>query len=776
MRPPETTASESLRDEPRKRAAMRIRVGGIVQGVGFRPFVFNLAQKLCLRGSIVNDLHGVAIEVEGSVASVAQFRARLVSDAPPLASIQNVTTELIPIANRSEFEILASHAEGERQVLISPDIATCEDCIREIFDPSDRRYRYPFTNCTNCGPRFTVVRSVPYDRGLTTMAEFRMCADCAREYHDTSDRRFHAEPVCCPICGPAVRLIDRNGHRAGRRSDSQACRAAESGKILAVKGLGGYHLSTLASDEDAVKLLRSRKHREDKPFAVMAPNLAGARALATIDDVEQRALTSPRRPVVLLERKFDADLAHSVAPSNRFIGVMLPYTPLHHLLCESVKAPIVFTSGNVSDEPIAYADDDAARRLESIADYFLVHDRRIHIRTDDSVVRVSRGREVPIRRSRGYAPHPIELPFKLRRPILACGAELKNTFCVAKRQHAFVSHHIGDLENFETLRSFREGIDHFRRLFDIDPKVVAYDLHPEYLSTKYALELKGVELVGVQHHHAHIAACLADNGVQGPAIGVAFDGLGLGLDSTLWGGEFLIADLAKFERVGHLEAVAMPGGTAAIKQPWRMAASYLHSAYGANMPEHLEVVARHADQWRQISALIRSNLNSPRTSSAGRLFDAVAAILSVRDTINYEGQAAIELEQRASLDEDGAYEIPVASGLPFEIRGKDLVRAVVNDLQAGTPIALVAARFHNSIAQMILKACIAIGRARRLALVALSGGVFQNQLLLRRTVSLLEDVGFNVLTHRQVPTNDAGISFGQVAIAASRDSAVARED
>ncbi len=776
MRPAEITVSEPLREEPQKRAAMRIRVDGIVQGVGFRPFVFNLAQKLGLGGSIVNDSQGVAIEVEGSVASLAEFRGRLVSDAPPLASIQNVAAELIPVANRSEFAILASHAEGERQVLISPDIATCEDCIREIFDPRDRRYRYPFTNCTNCGPRFTVVRGVPYDRGLTTMAEFPMCADCAREYHDPSDRRFHAEPVCCPACGPTVRLIDRNGIAQFGDPIRKAAELLRTGRILAVKGLGGYHLAALASDENAVKLLRSRKHREDKPFAVMAPNLTAARALATIDAIEERALTSPRRPVVLLERKLDADLAPSVAPSNRFIGVMLPYTPLHHLLCESVKAPIVFTSGNVSDEPIAYTDDEATKRLSPIADYFLIHDRRIHIRTDDSVVRVSRGREVPIRRSRGYAPQPIELPFRVRRPILACGAELKNTFCVAKRQHAFMSHHIGDLENFETLRSFRDGIDHFRRLFDIDPQVVAYDLHPEYLSTKYALELKGVELVGVQHHHAHIAACLADNGVHGPAIGVAFDGLGFGLDDTIWGGEFLIADLAKFERVGHLEAVAMPGGTAAIKQPWRMAASYLQQAYGENIPQHLEVVARHPDQWRQISALLRTNTNSPRTSSAGRLFDAVAAILSVRDTINYEGQAAIELEQRASLDEDSAYEVPFSDAMPLEIRGKDLVRAVVNDLRAGTSIAVVAARFHNSVAQLILKACIAIGRARRLALVALSGGVFQNQLLLRRTVELLEDVGFNVLTHHQVPTNDAGISFGQVAIAASRDSAVARED
>ena len=778
MRPSETTLSPSLRDAPiAKRAAMRIRVDGIVQGVGFRPFVFGLARGLGLGGSIVNDLQGVEIEVEGSVANVAEFRARLVSDTPPLALIQNVVCEPIPIANRSVFEILASHAEGERDVLISPDIATCDDCLREIFDPLDRRYRYPFTNCTNCGPRFTVVRGVPYDRSLTTMAEFPMCADCTREYHDPSDRRFHAEPVCCPACGPSVRLLDEDGIAQAGDPIRKAAELLRSGKIVAVKGLGGYHLAALASNENAVKLLRSRKHREDKPFAVMAPNLESARELATIDELEQRALTSPRRPVVLLNRKPGSDLAYSVAPSNRYIGVMLPYTPLHHLLCESVKAPIVFTSGNVSDEPIAYADDDATKRLSPIADYFLIHNRLIHIRTDDSVVRVSRGREVPQRRSRGYAPQPIDLPFEARRQILACGAELKNTFCVAKRRHAFVSHHIGDLENFETLRSFREGIDHFRRLFGIDPEVVAFDLHPEYLSTKYALELKGAEFVGVQHHHAHIAACLADNGEQGPAIGVAFDGLGFGLDRTIWGGEFLIADLAKFERVGHLEAVPMPGGTAAIKQPWRMAASYLRNAYGENLPERLDVAERNANQWRQITALIKSRVNSPLTSSAGRLFDAVAAILSVRDAINYEGQAAIELEQLAAVGEDDAYEVSVPAAIPFEIRGAAVVRSVVNDLRAGTSVDVVAARFHNSIATMIVKACTAIRTARGLALVALSGGVFQNQLLQRRTLRSLEQTGFRVLTHRQVPTNDAGISFGQVAIAAARDiSAVARED
>jgi hydrogenase maturation protein HypF len=773
MRPSETTIEAPTGN----RAAMRIRVDGIVQGVGFRPFVFGLAQSLSLAGSIVNDLRGVAIEVEGIVSHIDEFRARLISDAPPLAFIQNVISEPISIANRSVFEILASHAEGERDVLISPDIATCDDCLREIFDPLDRRYRYPFTNCTNCGPRFTIVRGVPYDRSRTTMAEFPMCADCTREYHDPSNRRFHAEPVCCPACGPSVRLLDRNGIEQAGDPIRKAAALLSSGKVVAMKGLGGYHFAALASDENSVKLLRSRKHREDKPFAVMAPNLESARALATIDDLEQRALASPRRPVVLLNRRPDSDLAHSVAPSNRYIGVMLPYTPLHHLLCESVKAPIVFTSGNVSDEPIAYTDDDAAKRLSPIADYFLIHNRQIHIRTDDSVVRVSRGREVPQRRSRGYAPQPIELPLKARRPILACGAELKNTFCVAKRQHAFVSHHIGDLENFETLRSFREGIDHFRRLFDVDPAIVAFDLHPEYLSTKYALGLKGGEFVGVQHHHAHIAACLADNGDPGPSIGVAFDGLGFGLDGTIWGGEFLIADLANFERVGHLEAVPMPGGTAAIKQPWRMAASYLRQAYGDDVPDHLNVAERNAHHWPQIIALIKSRVNSPLTSSAGRLFDAVAAILSVRDAINYEGQAAIELEQLASIGENHAYEVSVPAGIPFEIHGAEFVRSVVDDLRAGTSADVVAARFHNSIALMILNACETIRAARGLTMVALSGGVFQNQLLLERTVRLLEAAEFRVLTHRQIPTNDAGISFGQVAVAAARDrAAAAREE
>ena len=771
MRSAETIALEATRTLPQAadRTAARVHVDGIVQGVGFRPFVFGLATRLGLGGSIANDSRGVAIEVEGGAAGIAEFLACLTSEAPPLAQIQNIVTESIPTAGREKFAIAESVAEGERQVLISPDIATCDDCLWEIFDPGNRRYRYPFTNCTNCGPRFTVIRGVPYDRPLTTMADFPMCADCAREYHDPSNRRFHAEPVCCPECGPKLRLVNSAGIAQPGDPIRETAELIRAGKIVAVKGLGGYHLAALASDEIAVATVRSRKHREDKPFAVMAPDLEGARALAEIGEVEARALQSPRRPIVLLPRVAGADLADSVAPGARFIGVMLPYTPLHHLLCESVKAPIVLTSGNVSDEPIAYTDADALERLATVADYFLLHNRKIHIRTDDSVVRVSRGRETVIRRSRGYAPQPLELSFEVRRPILACGTELKSTFCLAKSDRVFVSHHIGDLENFETLRSFREGIDHFQRIFEIDPQVVAFDLHPEYLSTKYALSLTGLEFVGVQHHHAHIAACLADNGVEGPAIGVAFDGLGFGLDKTFWGGEFLIADLAKFERAGHLEAIAMPGGTAAIRQPWRMAASYLLAAYGDTVPDHLDVVRRHANQWRQVTALARAKINAPLTSSAGRLFDAVAAILGIRDTINYEGQAAIELEQRACLREDGVYEVGLTESAPFKFRGSDLVRGVVEDLRRGVSRDVIAGRFHNSVARMIVDGCRIIRRDRGLSLVALSGGVFQNQHLLSRTIDYLTADGFHVLTHSHLPTNDGGISFGQVAVAAARD-------
>jgi hydrogenase maturation protein HypF len=749
------------------RTRTRLRIEGIVQGVGFRPFVHGVASDLGLVGFVGNDAQGVFVEAEGDPATVGTLLRMIETEAPPLAVIERISAEQLEPVGDQAFVIVDSQAAGERQALISPDMATCEDCLRELAEPSDRRYRYPFINCTNCGPRFTIVTDVPYDRPFTTMAGFRMCGDCAREYHDPADRRFHAQPTCCPACGPSLRLLP------AVPGDPVIATAEllRAGKVVAVKGLGGYHVAADATNENAVSALRCRKHREDKPFAVMVRDVDAARRLAAVSDEEAALLTSPQRPIVLLPRLEQAPLARSVAPGNRDVGLMLPYTPLHHLLARAMEQPFVLTSGNVSDEPIAYRDADAHKRLGGIADAFLVHDRPIHMRTDDSVARVVRGSPLLLRRSRGFAPQPLRLAQPVPRPVLACGSELKHTFCVAKGSRAFVSHHIGDLENFETYRSFTDGVAHFCRLFDITPEIVAHDLHPEYLSTKYARELEGVDLVEVQHHHAHIASCLADNGAAGPVIGVAFDGLGLGTDGSIWGGEFLIADMGGFRRAGHLAPVPMPGGVKAIKEPWRMAAAYLGSD-----AQELDVARRQGRDFQRVLAIARAGVNSPRTSSAGRLFDAVAAILGIRDRINYEGQAAIELEQRADPAETGAYRARIqASGPqdtnPFQVLGRVLVCAAVEDLRAGLPVPVIAARFHHGMAAAIVDGCLAAQERSGLSTVALSGGVFQNLLLLGRTVSGLEARGFTVLLHSRVPPNDGGISLGQTAIAAAIASA-----
>ena len=754
-----------------------VRVEGIVQGVGFRPFVYSLATGLGLSGLVGNDVDGVFVEVEGPVPAVREFLLSLERDAPPLARVERVTTRPMTPSGSSgpaSFVIAASESAGPRRTLVSADTAACADCLRELADPADRRFGYPFINCTNCGPRFTIVRDVPYDRPLTTMADFAMCEQCAAEYHDPANRRFHAQPTCCPACGPRLTLIDRAGTVLSGEPLARAAELLGQGRVLAVKGLGGYHLAVDAASEEAAAALRARKHREDKPFAILAADLAAARRLCEVDDAAADVLTSPGRPIVLLPRLPGARVAAATAPGNRQLGIMLPYTPLHHLLIGAAGRPLVLTSGNVSDEPIVYHDADALARLGGIADAFVTHDRAIHTRTDDSVVRVFRGRPMLIRRSRGYVPAPLPVRAGFPRPVLACGAELKNTFCLAKERHAFISHHIGDLENAETLRSFTEGIEHFRRLFDLDPQVVAHDLHPEYLSTKYALELDDIELHGVQHHHAHIASCLADNDADGPVIGVAFDGTGYGTDGTIWGGEFLVADLAGFQRGGHLVPVPMPGGAAAIRQPWRMAAAYLDAACPGALADRLDVVRRNQPRWAAVVAMARKGVNSPVSSSAGRLFDAVASILGVRDAINYEGQAAVELEQLADPGEAGAYRAGIEASHPFRARGGDLVSAAVEDLAAGTPGQTVAARFHNGVAALIEAGCLLLRERHGLSTVALSGGVFQNLLLLHGAVRRLEAHGFRVLLHSRVPCNDGGISLGQAVIAAARDRLAAR--
>jgi hydrogenase maturation protein HypF len=747
-----------------------IRVEGIVQGVGFRPFVYTAATGLGLSGFVGNDVDGVFVEVEGSAAAVREFLVLLERDPPPLARIERITTRAVLPTGATSFAIAASDPGGPRRTLVSADTATCADCLRELADPADRRFGYPFTNCTNCGPRFTIVRDVPYDRPLTTMAPFTMCERCAAEYHDPADRRFHAQPTCCPACGPRLTLRDAAGRALPGEPLAGAAEVLGAGQVLAVKGLGGYHLAVDAACEPAAAALRARKHREDKPFAVLVADLAEARRLGRVEAADADLLTSASRPIVLLHRRPGALVAAATAPGNRQLGIMLPYTPLHYLLVRAAARAIVLTSGNVSDEPIAYHDADALERLGGIADAFLTHDRAIHIRTDDSVARTFRGRPMLIRRSRGYVPEPVTVARPFPRPVLACGAELKNTFCLAKEDRAFVSHHIGDLENAETLRSFTEGIEHFRRLFDIDPQVVAHDLHPEYLSTKYALELAEVDLEPVQHHHAHVASCLADNGADGPVIGVAFDGTGYGADGTIWGGEFLVADLASYERGGHLAPVPMPGGAAAIRQPWRMAAAYLETASPGAAPDRLDVMRRNQVHWPAVVAMAQRGVNSPLTSSAGRLFDAAASILGVRDTINYEGQAAIELEQLADPGETGAYPARIEPGEgPFQACGADLLQAILDDLTDGVPAPVIAARFHHGIAALIEAGCLLLRERTGLGTVALSGGVFQNTLLLHGTVARLETRGFAVLVHSRVPCNDGGISLGQAVIAGARD-------
>jgi hydrogenase maturation protein HypF len=756
-----------------------VSVGGIVQGVGFRPFVYALARRHGLAGLVRNDAEGVHIEVEGLTLELDLFLHRIQEEAPPLAVVETVSWRPLAVRRERGFRIEESREGVRRRALISPDMATCQECLSEVFDPADRRYRYPFTNCTNCGPRFTITLSVPYDRALTTMADFEMCPECEREYEDPADRRFHAQPNACPLCGPQLRLLDRFGHVLRGRPEEPLLRTARilrGRAIVAIKGLGGYHLACDPFDARAVRTLRGRKVRQDKPFALMARDLAQARELCRVGPEEEELLLSPARPIVLLERRENTGVAEEVAPRQSTLGIMLAYTPLHHLLLHDVGMPLVMTSGNNSDEPIAYRDEDAFEQLGQIADYFLLHDRPVHMRCDDSVVRMAAERAYPVRRSRGYAPAPLRLPGSFGRHTLACGGELKNTFCVAKEHHAFLSHHIGDLENYETLRSFREGVEHYCRLFDVQPELVAYDLHPEYLSTKFARELEeaGLPAVGVQHHHAHIASCLADN--ERPdserVIGVALDGTGYGTDGAVWGGEFLEGSLRNgFARRAHLQYAPLPGGAAAIRQPWRMAISHLLALYGeeGTLKLPLAVVRQAGERNVQLVArLVDHELNTPPTSSAGRLFDAVAALVGVpgsRQT-TYEGQAAIELELAA--------EGPVPRGYPFRLRPEvagwvvetgPTIEGIVEDLLLKRTAAEISSKFHRTVAEVVVAGCERTREAGGTGAVALSGGTFQNVLLLDQAEELLVQKGFAVYVHRRVPTNDGGLALGQAVLA-----------
>jgi hydrogenase maturation protein HypF len=764
---------------------LRVHIKGIVQGVGFRPFVYTLATRHQLKGWVKNTSAGVDIEVDGDRETLDLFLQQLHDEAPLLSRIDEFSVSFHTANGFSSFEIHHSESvEGEFQP-ISPDVSICPDCLRELFDPSNRRYRYPFINCTNCGPRFTIIQDIPYDRPKTTMSVFPMCPDCEREFRDPLDRRFHAQPVACPVCGPHVWLEEGSkveGRRSQVRDDAivEAQRLLEEGKILAIKGLGGFHLACEATNARAVQELRNRKLRVDKPFAIMMPDFETVEKHCLVNDAERDLLLSAARPIVLLKRKMESNIAREVAPHQDWVGVMLPYTPLHYLLfTDSTFTALVMTSGNLSEEPIATGNEEARERLSALADAFLMHNRDIHIRCDDSVVRVfddnrkskieNRKSIYPLRRSRGYSPFPVKLPFEAPQ-LLAAGSELKNTFCITNKYYAFLSHHIGDMENYETLISYEHGVKHFERLFRVRPEAIAYDLHPNYMATRYAMERARAEnlpAIGVQHHHAHVAACMAEHGLDGshPVIGVAFDGTGYGEDGAVWGGEVLIADYKSYQRRFHLEYFPLPGGDAAIKKPARTALALLWSL-GMDWEEQLISVAEFPEKDLIIlRAQLEKKINTPVTSSMGRLFDAAAALAGGRQQVNYEGQAAIEFEALADPAEEGKYQFGLGED---QVHVRGVVKALVRDVEAGVHVSKISARFLNGLAEAILEICVKIKSETGLNEVALSGGVWQNITLLGRTLSLLKRDGFRVYLHREVPSNDGGLSLGQAVVAAAR--------
>lgn len=750
-----------------------IKVTGIVQGVGFRPFVYSLATSLQLTGWVRNTSSGVEIEINGTDESVSAFLEELKTHPPALARIDSIEARPVPPNGYEGFEIRHSQPQPGDFLPVSPDVCTCPDCLRELFDPSDRRYRYPFINCTNCGPRFTIVTDIPYDRPNTTMAGFPLCDGCRREYEDPLDRRFHAQPVACPRCGPQIRF-EANGQQiaAGEDALQLARQWLREGRILAVKGLGGYHLACDASNPQAVAELRRRKRRSDKAFALMAFDLAAIERQAQVGPSERNLLESIQRPVVLLQRKPGSTVAAVVAPGLNTLGFMLPYTPLHFLLLEpepGFPEVLVMTSGNLSEEPIAYQDEDACTRLQTLADGFLLHNRPIHMRVDDSVAEIVDGDQpYLIRRARGYAPDPVQLSYDLP-PVLAAGAELKNTFCLTRGKYAFLSQHIGDLENYETLQSFEEGVRHYQNLFRVQPELIACDLHPDYLASRAAAqraEQENLPLVKVQHHHAHLAACLADNHYtkSDPVIGLILDGTGLGTDGAVWGGEVLVGGLEGYRRAYHLKYVPLPGGDLAVRKPARMALSHL---WAAGLPWEEELPPVEALCFEERTALrvqLEKKLNTPPTSSMGRLFDAASALISVRQVVNYEGQAAIELEALADPDENGSYPFDIQDGI---LDPAPLWEAMLADWRAGESAGTISARFHNAIADALLTICREIRSNAGTSTVALSGGVWQNRLLLHKTLERLRADRFTVLYHHRVPANDGGLALGQALIAAA---------
>jgi hydrogenase maturation protein HypF len=747
--------------------ARRLSVKGIVQGVGFRPFVYQLATALNLNGRVINTSNGVTIFLEGPIDAIESFIQRLTTQSPPLAHITHVAVEPLAPMGYTDFSISQSREASQRHTLISPDVSVCNDCKNELFDPADRRYGYPFINCTNCGPRYTIIDDIPYDRLKTSMRHFHMCRDCQAEYDDPFNRRFHAQPNACPVCGPQVVLHDREKKRIETKNAiATTISLLKSGHVVAVKGLGGFHLVVDAENEAAVETLRQRKHREEKPLAVMSGDIKSIQQFALVGQENEALLQSRQRPIVLLEKKNDYALARGVSPKNCTVGVMLPYTPLHYLLVKDHFTALVMTSGNLSEEPIAIDNTDAFDRLRDIADYFLVHDRDIYLRSDDSVVRIVEGKQRFFRRSRGYVPVPVFLKRRLK-PILACGAELKNTVCLTREDHAFLSQHIGDLENLATYEFFEMTVAHLKRILSIEPEIIAHDMHPNYLSTRYAMEQDQMVRIDVQHHHAHIVSCMAENHVEQPVIGLSFDGSGYGSDGSIWGGEVLIARPDRFERAAHLAYIPMPGGAAAIKEPWRMAVSYLYGAYGKDLfNRRLSFLEKlNESKLNIIVEMIEKDVNSPRTSSLGRFFDGIAAMVGIRSHVAFEGQAAMELEMATEVSTGDLYEYAWSSEDTIRIDPRPIITGVVMDIEKGVTPSVISGKFHATLMAMFTDLCGVIRKASGISHVALSGGCFQNAILLSGLTRSLRDKGFHVLTHERVPTNDGGIALGQAVIA-----------
>ena len=759
----------------------RIHISGIVQGVGFRPYVYNLAARHNLTGYCLNDSEGVVIEVQGD--SVDSFIDELRASPPPLSRIEAITVEQVEQSGGySSFTIRESRPVDGKFVLVSPDVAICHVCLRELLDPSDRRFHYPFINCTNCGPRYSIILDIPYDRPKTTMAPFGMCPECEGEYHDPADRRFHAQPNACPACGPRAWLHDAD---TGKDFEVivEAQRLLKEGKLLAIKGLGGFHLACDAQNHDAVRKLRDRKRRSlknerrgsNKPFALMATDVASIREFCELDDKEEDALTDRRRPIVLLRKKTPSILDEAVAPGNNRLGVMLPYTPLHYLLFAgaSFKA-LVMTSGNLAEEPIVVSNDEALKRLSGIADHFLFHDRDIYMRVDDSIARIDSGKKKVLRRARGYAPDAIDLGAEME-DVFAAGALLKNTFCLTRGRNAILSQHIGDLENFQALEFYQETLRNLKNTFRAEPTVVAHDLHPDYLSTRFALEyakekkIPAERIIPVQHHHAHIASAMAEHGLSSEVIGLSFDGTGLGTDGRIWGGEFLIASRREFRRAAHLKYVRLPGGDTAVKEPWRMAISYLVDSYGGSCGwEALRGFAeRIGPRAELVASMVHKGVNSPFTSSMGRLFDAASSIACIRDEITFEAEAAIELEAIADIGGDGSspYPFEFAGSAPMRIETAPIIMAMAEDVNNGMPGSIISGRFHSTIADLSVKACEALRVETGINTAVLSGGVFQNRLLSTIIAEGLAGKGFTVYAQERVPANDGGISLGQAVVA-----------